>query len=680
MSSLARPESDILLQQHLVGKKWITYAWAAWLLLVLAWAARPFLWHLNVFRTVDPRLYLLLLIVLPLLLLSGVGYHFLRRFGFGRHELLVLPVAALLFLALYSPLAVLITVWIVLAAFVTGKQLTDWLGTGADFACSTVAGLGVFSCALFVIGMTGAFRTWVFALLFAVPLVALGKHLGALAKELRSMRSAWIHDAETTAPQVSLAVFVAILLALFTAAAVIAPAWEGDAIRAHLALARAYLIQHSVAVPPALNYGYYPQGFEVLASAAYALGGQAAAQMINPVFFCLTLILIYKIARCCGISRSWAVTGVALGASVPYLHAAGSIIKNDLPFVAFQLAALLFYLRWRDESNFRWIVGSAFFLAMSLDVKLVAIFGAVPLGLSYLPAIWRQPKKLRSAALVATVLVVFGLFWQTRTYLAKGSPLYPANAGIASRTRSKGWRRVVRYLSVPYTIHTQGRVYSYPTPNPLGIVLLLLAPLWLIRAQDPRARRTEVVLWFFVLFYYLPWTYAYSVPRYAIGPVLLLAMLGARRLALFPKWLSFAAMTAALVFALPVTIILEMAPAEIPLLLKQIDGATFLRRTLPPYAAVEFLATRATLSDRVASVGDWAVAYSPNPGLFWHDYDSDRRYHPRDVVQILQQSRANYLILPQGLNLAKLEEAAQQHSQLTRLYQDHDFVVYALGK
>ena len=663
-------------------KNWIPYAWAAWVLLVLAWMVQPFLWHLNVFRTVDSRLYLLLLLAFPSLLVAGAGYHFLRRSGFWRHEPVVLPAAALLILALYAPLAVAVTLWIALAAFVTGKQLTDWMGTTTDVACSTAAGLGLFSCALFVLGMTGAFRTWVFAVLFALPLLVLGKHLRGLAKELGSMRSAWLADPEITASHVSLAVFVAIVLVLFTTAAVLTPAWDGDAIRSHLALARAYLIQHSAAAPPALNYGYYPQGFEVLASAAYALGGQPAAQMINPVFFCLALMLIYKIARSCGIARSWAVTGVALGASVPYLHAAGSIIKNDLPFTAFQLAALLFYLRWREDGNFRWIVGSAFFLAMSLDVKLVSIFGAVPLGLAYVQAIWRQPKRIPSAFVVAIILVVFGLFWQTRTYLAKGNALYPADMGIASSTRYHRTRltRLERYLFRPYSIHFSGKAYSYPTPNPLGILLLLLAPLWLLRPPDALARRTEAVLWLFGLVYFVPWTYAFGVPRYAIGPVLLLAALGARRLALLPKWLSLAAMTAALVFALPVTIILEMAPAEIPLLLRQIDGATFLRRTLPPYAAAEFLSKRAPASGRVASVGDWAVAYAPNPGLFWHAYRNDRRYRPADVLEVLEESQGDYLILPQSFNLAKLEEAARQRGRLTRLYQDHDFVVYAFDR
>jgi hypothetical protein len=663
-------------------KRWIKIGWTAWLVFIFAVAARPFLWHLNVFHTVDERLYRLLLVVLPVAVLGGWAYHYLRRLGFWRYEPIVLPAAVLLLLGLYSPLAVAVTLWIVLAAFVTGRQITDWFGLSPDLGVSTLAGLGLFSCALFVIGISGEFRAWIFAGLFALPLVALVKNLAELRLELRSMRTAWIEDPETIAPHVSLAIFASIVLALFTAAAVLAPAWEGDAIRSHLALARAYLLQHSIAVPAALNYGYYPQGYEVLASAAYALGGQTAAQAINPVFFCLALLLVYKVARCCGIERSWAAAGAVMGVAIPYLHEAGSVIKNDLAVAAFQLAAGLGYLRWRQTRNFRWILGSAFFLAMSFDVKLVALFGAIPLALAYAHAIWRQPRRLPAALSVAAVLLVFGVFWQTRTYLATGSPLYPASTAIASPpnyARSRGGTRFWRFMNRPYEVHVDGKRLHYPTPNPMGILLPLLAPLWLIRPQGVHARRTETVLWLFLLVYYVYWCLAGAVPRYAIVPVLLLAVLGVSRLALFPRWLSVAAMAGAMLFALPVMIILEMAPAEIPLLLKQIDVAEFLGRTLPPYRAVEFLAKRAALTDHIASVGDWAVAYAPNPASFLHFYRDDRHYKPADVSKILEESRGGYLILPNSANLAELEAAARQHYHLERLYQDRDFVVYALA-
>jgi hypothetical protein len=154
-------------------------------------------------------------------------------------------------------------------------------------------------------------------------------------------------------------------------------------------------------------------------------------------------------------------------------------------------------------------------------------------------------------------------------------------------------------------------------------------------------------------------------------------VLGAARLPLFPKPLAITAMGAALLFSAPVLILIEMAPAQIPLFMKRIDAATFLRRTLPPYGAVEFLKQHATGSDSIASIGDWAVAYAPNPANFHVIYITERTYRPAWVLRALQPAD-RYLILPNSPNLTDLESAARQNRSLTRVYQDPDFVVDAL--
>ncbi len=136
-------------------------------------------------------------------------------------------------------------------------------------------------------------------------------------------------------------------------------------------------------------------------------------------------------------------------------------------------------------------------------------------------------------------------------------------------------------------------------------------------------------------------------------------------------------MGAALLFALPVVILIEMAPAQIPLFLKQIDAATFLRRTLPPYGAVEFLSHHATPSDSIASVGDWVAAYTPNPANFHLTYLNERRYEPNSLHRIIR-SNDRYVILPRRPNLKELESAAREDHALTRVYEDRDFVVDAL--
>jgi hypothetical protein len=85
----------------------------------------------------------------------------------------------------------------------------------------------------------------------------------------------------------------------------------------------------------------------------------------------------------------------------------------------------------------------------------------------------------------------------------------------------------------------------------------------------------------------------------------------------------------------------------------------------------------ATASDSIASIGDWAAAYAPNPANFHLVYLNRRRYQPASV-RALMQPGDRYLILPNTPDLADLESAARQDRRLTRVYKDPDFVVDAL--
>jgi hypothetical protein len=655
--------------------RWSGLVWGAWIFVVLALTFGPFLQNLAIFRQVDPKLYLLVLAALSLAVPATVGYHFIRRRGFWRIEPIVLPILFVLLCTIYSPAAVAVTTWMLAAAFATGRFATGRFGIQADLALSTLAGLGIFSLLLFVLGLSHAFYSWVFALMFTIPLVLWWRSFGELATEFQAMRAGWLSDEDTTSPQVSVAIFSAIILALISATTSLTPAWNGDTIQFHLPLIRVFLSAHALTVPAAIPYGYFPQGFEVLATAVYALAGQAAAQLVNPLFFCLAILLLYRIARASGISRSWALVGLVLGVSTPFVHWSGSVTKNDFPMAAYELGALLCFFHWLETRLFRWILLSGFFIAMSFGVKYVAIFGAVPWSLACMYSLRRQPWRFSRSVSLAAVVLVLGLCWPARTYLATGHPFFPVSS--SDTVTSLNQTNAQRLLAAVDT-HFHGRdQFESPTQNPMGIALLLLAPLWLIPRPRGRPRRTEAVLWLFVILYYPFWAYEWSILRYAIAPVLLLAVLGAARLARFPRWIAITAMGASLLFSLPVVIVIEMAPAQIPLFLKQIDRATFLRRTLAPYGAVEFLEQHATASDSIASIGNLAAAYAPNPANFHLVYNTERIYRP-DLVRLVLHPEDRYLILPNGPGLTDLESAARQDRRLTRIYQDANFVVDAL--
>jgi Dolichyl-phosphate-mannose-protein mannosyltransferase len=660
-----------------LAPRWMILAWIAWICAILALAFRPFLRILGIFRQVDPKLYVAMLAALAAGVVAASAYHLLRRRGFWRWEPIVLPGALLVLCAIYSPAGVAMTLWLASSAFALGKFAADQVGVRAGIELSTLGGLGIFSVVLFVLGMSHAFYSWVFLLLLLLPLPLLWKYFRDVTGELRALHTAWVSDPELIAPHVSVAMFAAVLLALITAATSLTPAWNGDTVEFHIPLIRVFFASHALTVPRAIPYGYFPQGFEVLAMMSYAFVGQIAAQFVNPLFFCLSIAVLYRIARACGISRSWAIAGLVLGISIPFVHWTGSVTKNDIPLAGYELAALLCWFRWRETQLFRWLAVSAFFIAMSFDIKHVALFGAIPWALAVAYSLWRQPRKFSRTALLAGILILFGSFWQLRAYVATGNPIAPEPlrlvTAIARSGRSHHRHRF--WLFAGYNVHFHGRAnFQSPTQNPAGIVLLLLAPLWLIRRAAGTNWGAEAVLWLFVLVYYPPWAVEAAILRYAVAPALLLAVLGVARLALFPRSLAVSAMSAALLFSLPVVILIEMAPAQIPLFLKQINAATFLRRTLPPYGAVEFLDHHATASDSIASVGDWAAAYAPNPANFHVFYLNERLYNPGSVRMLLKPED-RYLILPAQPNLQTLESAAGDDFRFSRVYQDRDFVV-----
>jgi hypothetical protein len=661
--------------------RWMVAAWSLWICVILALAFRPFLKNLEIFRTVDPALYLAILGALGASVLAATGYHFVRRWGFWRWEPTVLPIAILLLCAIYSPAGVVMILWITAAAFAVGRVATRVLSVEADIALSALAGFGVYSLVLFVLGVSHALYPWVFAILLIAPLAVFWRGIPLLAAEIRTMNQAWKSDPELSSLHVSIAMFAAIVLSIISATTLLTPAWNGDTVQFHIPLIRVFLAQHALTVPAAIPYGYFPQGFELLAALPYALAGQIAAQFLNPALFAIGLLLLYRIARACDISRAWALCGVILGLSIPFVHWTGSVTKNDFALGAYQLAALLCCLRFRETRTFRWLLLSAFFMAMSFDVKHVAIFGAIPWAIACAWMLWREPKMWARAAALAAVLLL-GLIWEVRAYVGTGDPFSPATIERAApkpgKGRGKGQGRAHgRWLLTAYRVNFRGQKnFQSPTRTPLGIVLLLLAPLWLIGLRGS-FRKAEGLLWLYVILYYPSWAFEQGVLRYAIAPVLLLAILGVVRLALFPRWLAAAAMSAALLFALPAVVLVEMAPDEIPYFLKRIDSATFLRRTLPPYGAVEFLSRHATTEDSIASLGAWAAAYTPNPANFHLIYLNQRAYNAASVHRLLQP-QDRYIILPRHPNLQELEAAVREDRKVKRVYQDREFVVDAL--
>ncbi len=513
--------------------------------------------------------------------------------------------------------------------FVTGRRLTRLLrinteGSVEDIAISTALGVGVLHCALFAIGLASGYVWFVFVALLVIPMLLWFRELRALYQGLMRMNTAW---AETELAQSWAWALLSASVALFlfmAAGYALTPSLYFDMVDLHLPAARHYAAQHALVAPAWLPYAYYPQSVETLMALGYDLGGQPAAQLLTAIYFAVTLLMLVRLGRLCGMDRLSATAGIAFGLSIPMLHWTASAGKNDFALAMFVLGALLGFLRWRDTHAWGWILTGAFFIAMAAGVKHIAVFAIPPLGVMYAYAAWQQPSRVRAITQLAGILLIFGLFWHVRTWMATGNPVYPSVSttaipgGAAEPHKSVIGDLAWRSIRFPWNLHFNGRrYYESVSDYPMGITLALFAPAWLLLWN--RLNTAGAITLLFVATYLTYWGITIGMVRYALAPLALVyaftawqAVELARAGSSVVKWPVFAACCYALLFSVCGIAINELNGPQIRYFLRQIDGPEYLREALLPYRALEFVKAQVRAGDALLCVDACAAAYLPD--------------------------------------------------------------------
>jgi 4-amino-4-deoxy-L-arabinose transferase-like glycosyltransferase len=543
--------------------------------------------------------------------------------------------------------------------------------------------------ATFALGVFGLFSRTAFLLLFAVTLAIGWQRLGGLIAVARALQQKWETGESLRSPLVSMCVVFIAAFAGMTAVVVVTPSITADALTFHLNLTRSYAASASLHTPAWIPYGWFPQAFEVLMTAPWLLGGQPAAQFVGVLFFPLALLVVAAIVRICGYSRAAAIVAVTIVVATPFIHWTGSVVKNDLMLAAWELAALYAVLRWRSTREFRWILLSAFFIALALQVKLVLLFGFVPIAVLWLIALWRQPRRVLAAAVLALVLIVFGSFSLLRTWLGTGNPFYPASASQAVErgTNASPGPWILRYMRIPWNVHFDGyRLFESSSPNPVGMATIVLLPC-LFSSVGRKRSWAETACWVFVFAYLVYWVARAPALRYAVPAFAVLAgLLAARATTVFEsagaalRGILLAGFAWVLVFAWVTTVMIESYPAQLPYLARRIDASGFLRATLPPFGAMEFLVQNAAPHDTVLNLGAHAPVYGHDPARIRLINRLPERYVTSDLTDGLRDSDFQWVVLP---NTGKGPELARVLSQLKRVrhvYGNAWFSVYRVEK
>ncbi len=280
--------------------------------------------------------------------------------------------------------------------------------------------------------------------MLVLPAVIFWRKLAGVFSDFRALQRRWRASPGMAHPIAGVAMVFAFLATICTLMVMLVPSIIVDPVFLHLPSVQYYSLQHALRPVPGIDYSYFPQGIETIWTLVYALAGQASAQMISALFFLVFLIILFRLARECGLDHTAAITGVVWTGTIPFLHWSGSVMKNDLALGLFEPAgAVRLHPLATKTRNFRWIVVGTFFIAQAFGVKHVALFGSVPLVLLYSYAVWRQPQRWMSASVVTAILIVVGGCWAARAYVLTGNPAAPEKLRAAGKPldiREKTWR------------------------------------------------------------------------------------------------------------------------------------------------------------------------------------------------------------------------------------------------
>ena len=677
--------------------------WTTWLILCVASTWELFVWHLEYFKNPGPEYYRVILATLPLLaLLIGV-YCFFRRKVLWRFELAALGLLLASLLLIYSPVAAFVVLGILIACHGAGRAAFEKLDLGPvsraeDLTLSTALGLGLLMFVLFVLGLCGLYQPRVLGAIFVAAVLLCFRHVKALTASSRALNRAWASSDELRLPMIGVAVSFAGVFLVLGVLVSLAPSVAHDPVVMHLPSAMFYSAKQALVPLADLDYSYFPQGFEVLMTAACMFAGQAAAQMISPALFGLTALLVFAIARECGLSRAPAVAATIFGASIPFLHWTGSVAKNDMAFALFQLAALHCYLRARRSPAPNWLRLGVFFVASSFAVKHSALFGAVPLAVLYVHLLWKRGRLLREAIIMAGIFAVFGLCWQARTFALTGNPVYPIQWHYAVEALRPDSMRApdamsIPYYQIPWRIHFDGMLeglpaaaFESPLSNPMGLFLVVCLPVWVLVRRASKNSLEPVCLAFSAV-YFLYWGAVWPVLRYAIPLILVLVVLTAGRLwALslnLPRLagrVTELALAYCLAFALLGTMIIEVNAAQLRLFAGKIDENQYLREVLVPYPSLEYLRDHSAAGDRTLSINNCVRTYAADIDSFRCIFVQDDGLGPGQVAKAFRESEYELLILPEDKLGEALRKIIAAGHPLNRIYRDSHYSVYRFDR
>jgi hypothetical protein len=267
-----------------------------------------------------------------------------------------------------------------------------------------------------------------------------------------------------------------------------------DALVYHLQGPRLYLESHRLLALPRFFYLNYPSQVDMLFLWGMLLKGDILAKLFHWIFWPLTALLVYGLAKRTTSARAgaWAA---ALWASIPLAAGLAGLAHVDVAVSGFALAGVYCFFRWTDTASDPWLMLAAVFVGLAMASKYTAVSWLAMLGLLLVYHVrvhqkrdlrWLLGRGLGFGAVAGLIVAP----WLLKNAWATGNPVYPFLFGgpYWNPTRASwltygghGYSdNVLDYLALPWVITVLGAEGSPAFDGTIGPLLLCLVPLGIL--------------------------------------------------------------------------------------------------------------------------------------------------------------------------------------------------------
>ena len=455
--------------------------------------------------------------------------------------------AAIVATALFSPGTVATVALMLFNAWLVGDRALAWAARDTARLPPPLAILAGFALWIGVMSATATMKVHivpVYVLMLALPVLT----FPARARELLGRMAEWLADGASPFSAIERAwtavLGTIVVVQLFVAAK---PEVGYDATAVHLLFAQLFAANHQWDFDVTrFAWADMPLGADFAFAAAYILGGEGAARLLNLCFGILLLDIVYRLVIRHA-PRALALASVCALASMPLAALVSGSLFGDNLWTAFLLACLLAAIELPNgagASRSAWALPALALLAAgAMHTKVISVMWLVPL-LAYVT--WRARSLPAVAPLGPRMLVavgvaaIIGAWPYANAWLRTGNPVFPF---FNSLFRSRYFETAASFDNplyhqplrpwTPYEIVMWSGRFIEGESGAAGLQWLLLFPL-IAAAFFRRRPRVQWACLGLAVFFFVVVYLQQSYLRYLLPALVLVGVLGGWALADLP--------------------------------------------------------------------------------------------------------------------------------------------------